>query len=177
MSTVDILSGKFKDPNFWDFMNYFYYPINKMQDSVEFLEQKYGKQFVKDIKYGDYQDKLFDFTKWSEEGAKIWQESKDAARTGLYNQPNNIPVLGRDYSDPANIPKTKLLLLDATINYCFNTTAKGQAKNGIPMIIDVQEKIKGTPGDNLHDIHISWTYEPGNPIPVQLNWTMICPAP
>lgn len=157
----------YKDPKFWDLMNACYYPLDKMQASVEKLVQTQSPDFVKNIKYGVYQDILVDLSHDNN-----WLPSMKAARASLANQKNNLPILGRDYD--GYIPEYKLELLDAVINYCFNNPVAGQMKNGIPMVIDVQEKVKSSPGDDLHDIHISWTYVNG--APVQLNWTMICPA-
>jgi hypothetical protein len=43
------------------------------------------------------------------------------------------------------------------------------------MVIDVKQKSPHDPGRDQHDIQFSWTYDPELNVPVQLNWTMVCP--
>jgi hypothetical protein len=169
MTKVNPFSGIYIKPPFINLMNAQYYPASAMQASVQKLIALKGAAWVKAIKYGDYQTLLTSTAQWAPDAAKAWPQSMIDARNSLSTQKNVLPIM----SGSATTPATKCDLLDSIVNYCFNTALPGAASPGIPMVIDVQQKSSIEPGNAIHDVHVSWTYVNG--VPVQLNWTMVCP--
>jgi hypothetical protein len=170
MARVNPFAGFFKMPAFIKLMNAQYYPAATMQASVQRLIKSQGPEFVKNIKYGEYQSVLAPYEQWPPELAKAWPKSMREARDDLARQVNGLAVSAIDSS----VPGDKCALLDKIVNYCFNATLPGERYPGIPMVIDVQQKTSVEPGNDRHDIHVSWTYD-ANDVPIQLNWTMVCP--
>ncbi len=165
----------FIDPVFIALMNGNYFPAQKMRDSVARLVRVFGAEWVKNVKWGDYQGHLVDGAAWPGNARKFWSNSVQFARNDLAAQPNQSPV---SRVDPA-VPADKCALLDACVRKCFNTALPGETEPGIPMMIDVRLKAFGEPADDRHDIWLSWTYDPTSAKPddpVQLNLTMVCPS-
>jgi hypothetical protein len=172
MPNVYPFTGLYAQAAFIKQMNAQYYPAAAMQASVQKIIALKGIAFLKTIKYGDYQTILVPLDTWLPALAKVWPQAMKEARDGLAPQVNLLSLPGPQQL----VPASKLALLDAVVNYCFNTALPGQQAPGIPMVIDVQQKASLDPGNDLHDIHVSWTRDPASGAPIQLNWTMVCPA-
>jgi hypothetical protein len=173
MATLKPTGMLYADSAFTDLMNANYFPVENMIASVQKLRAEMGEDYVRNIKWGDYQKRLTPDAQWpSPLAAQRWEAAVRAARASLERQPNKKAIA----PDDARVPGDKCAYLDATIQKCFNVVMPGQTYPGIPIRIGVQERLPGDPDAALHDIFLSWVREPGTDLVRHLELTMVCPS-
>jgi hypothetical protein len=159
---------------FLQFINDLYFPLHNMRTSSKRLQTLQSADDLQKLRWGEYQTVLVPLENWPDDTGKKWLKSVKLAREDLAKQANTRRL--HRYSK--NRPATKLDLLDAAVQLCFNTGVPTHGPDkpevGIPMVIDVQAREADDPASALHDIQLSWTYSP-NGAPIQLNLTMVCP--
>ena len=162
-------------PVFKRLFNSSYFPVTTMVRTVKRLRQSKGADFIKNIKFGDFETLVQPaIDLWPMPAVKkmeAWSKAVASARADLAAQPN----FQRLSDDDPRVPTTKCELLDLAVQKCFSECAPGQKEPGIPMYSDVREKAKNQPDSDRHDITIVWTYS-RNGRPIQMNVVMTCPA-
>ena len=171
MAGFQLLSGFIYDEKYKKMINSYLFPVEDGDWSVERIQVEMGADFLKTIKWGDYQAVLQSVKSWPGKSGDLWQKSVDYARNDLTNIKNfeNSSALDEE------IPDDKCALLDACVRKCFNTVAPGQEKPGIPIVVDVKTRSPQDPLKDQHDIQLNWTYDADRKYVAQLNLTMVCP--
>lgn len=164
MTQASIFGGAFyNNEEFKALMNGLYFPLAKMQESVDKLKAAYDRIDIETMEYGQYQPILAPKDKWPAKGGAAWLREMGQARIDLTAQPNDVLLDGEK-------PLTKCALLDASLRKCFNS------KPPICIKIDVKEHKQTDPMSDTHEVTLVWTYGDGqDKAPTLLEFTMICP--
>jgi hypothetical protein len=164
MSTAKILGGAFyNNDEFKDLMNSNYFPLAKMQRSVDTLKAAKDQIDIETMEYGQYQPILAPKAGWPKGGGAAWLREMGRARIDLTAQRNDVALDGET-------PLTKCALLDASLRKCFNSVPP------ICIKIDVKEHKQTDPMSDTHEVTLVWTYGDGqDKAPTLLEFTMICP--
>jgi hypothetical protein len=163
MPVIYHMGGAYDNSTFKNSMNSYYYPLENMQKTVEFLKS-HDNIDIATMEFGQYQPKIAPEA-INAKGSKAWLQDMGAARLSLTGQPNATP-LSKD--EPDVVPLTKCALLDASVRKCFNSDPP------ICMVIDVTQQPKDAPNADQHDIKLVWDYAPGSDVPILLRLTMVC---
>lgn len=146
-----------------------------MQKNVEWLvgDGGYTQDSIKHILWGADQKFLAEKwnTDWPNNTRQSWDKSVRAARASLATVANHEKI---GFHDGPHPPKNRCDLLDALVQRCFNHPAAGQARPGIPMVVDLSEKPATDSDKDKHDIAFHWVFDK-NKHPILLFLTMICP--
>lgn len=156
--TVTFGNEVYNNSDFKNYINWHYYPLPNMRDSVKILKASPDID-IQTMEYGEYQPILAPLHKWPDNRGKVWYKSVSLARHSLKMQASDIG--------------TKWDKLNDAVRKCFNSEPP------IPMVIDVRQKEEGKPGAADHDIELIWEYAQDDPDhlkdPVLLRFTMVCP--
>jgi hypothetical protein len=131
------------------------------------------------IEWGEYQKVVMPHqSDWPGRTGWDWESSVWTARESLRGQLNDRPA----FPGSADIPHTKLLLLDTLIRKCFSEHAVAHIDGhlqenqfpGVPITIDVAMKSKNDRHREWHDIEFYWIVAGKCARPVHLFLRMIC---
>jgi len=170
-STARPLGLHYRSNQFNNFINGLYDPADNMIATVKRLKRAKGADFVKTMKWGDYQPHLAPDQAWPEQTRQHWERSVALARQSLAAQPSSRAL----HRNASLVPEHKCELLDAAVRLCFNSKLPGQSSPGIPITVKVLNKTPSDPAPEAHDVTLRWRYDPETQQPIRLYLTMVCP--
>ncbi|MGB8842681.1 MAG: hypothetical protein WCC64_16600 [Aliidongia sp.] len=163
----------FNNSTFLRLMNSVHFPASAMHASATKLE--ICNLSTPEIKWGKYEQEflLTDPDKWPNQTYLQWNGSVKRAREDMKLIKNNETVNG----DVATIPPTRVDLLDALIQYCFENAPAHEEKVGIPIIENLRDKTKDDPEPTLTDFVFQWVTFGNDTKPSMLAFTILCRKP